>query len=95
MKKLFLILLIAFVQLPVFAQDIKVSEANGMYHIILAGNKIRYSLKIYKSKIDEKSLNTTILNTIKILEGNEDTYKDEFPISINPIEYKYEKPEIR
>jgi penicillin-binding protein 2 len=60
---------------------------------ILAGNKIRYSLKIYKSKIDEKSLNTTILNTIKILEGNEDTYKDEFPISINPIEYKYEKPE--
>ena len=41
MKKLFLILLIAFVQLPVFAQDIKVSEANGMYHIILAGNKIK------------------------------------------------------
>lgn len=49
MKKLFLILLIAFVQLPVFAQDIKVSEANGMYHIILAGNKIKKKIEFVQS----------------------------------------------
>lgn len=57
---------------------------------LLAGNQIRYSLKIYKSKIEEKDLNTTILNTINILEKNGDTYNEEFPISINPIKYKYQ-----
>lgn len=60
---------------------------------LLAGNKIEYSLKIYKSKIDNKDLNTTILNTVKILESNQDTYNDNFPISINPIQFKYQKQE--
>lgn len=60
---------------------------------ILAGNEIKYSIKIYKSKIDEQNLNTTILNTINILENNGDEYIDEFPIEINPIAYKYEKQE--
>ena len=58
---------------------------------ILAGNKINYSLKIYRSKIEEENLNSTILNTINILEANHDTYKDEFPISINPVQYTYQK----
>lgn len=61
--------------------------------ILLAGNKIEYSLKIYKSKIDNKDLNTTIFNTIKILETNQDTYKDNFPISINPNRFTYQKQE--
>lgn len=60
---------------------------------LLAGNEIRYSLKIYRSRIDEQSLNITILNTINILEKNKDTYDDEFPISINPIEFKYKNQE--
>lgn len=60
---------------------------------LLAGNQIQYSLKIYKSKIDNKDLNTTILNTIKILENNQDTYNDNFPISINPDEFTYQKQE--
>ena len=57
---------------------------------LLAGNQIRYSLKIYKSKIDEINLNQTILNTINILEANGDSYNDDFPININPIAYKYQ-----
>lgn len=65
-------------------------DCNG---IILAGNKIKYSLKIYKSKIDEEILNQTILNTINTLEENGDEYNDEFPISINPIRYNYENQE--
>lgn len=65
-------------------------DCNG---IVLAGNKIKYSLKIYKSKIDEEILNQTILNTINTLEENGDEYNDEFPISINPIRYNYENPE--
>ena len=57
---------------------------------ILAGNQIRYSLKIYKSKIDETNLNRTILNTVNILESNGDSYNDEFPININPIAFSYQ-----
>ncbi len=61
---------------------------------ILAGNEIKYSLKIYKSKIDEQNLNTTILNAIYVLEKNGDKYNDEFPININPVSFKYENQEI-
>ncbi len=56
---------------------------------ILAGTKIKYSLELYKSKIETKQLNNTILNTINILEKNSDKYTDEFPITINPIQYKF------
>ena len=63
---------------------------------ILAGNEARYSLEIYRSKIDVDTLNTTILNTINILEENGDTYKDNFPISINPVvEYKKDDETIQ
>lgn len=55
---------------------------------ILAGTKIKYSLELYKSKIEEQNLNNTILNAVKILEVNGDEYLDLFPISINPIQYK-------
>lgn len=65
-------------------------DSNG---ILLAGNEIKYSIKIYKSKISEEDLNITILNTINILEANNDTYEDDFPISINPIEYTYKNQE--
>lgn len=60
---------------------------------VLAGNEIKYSLKIYKSKIDEQNLNTTILNAIFVLEKNGDKYNDEFPININPVSFKYENQE--
>ena len=56
---------------------------------ILAGTKLRYSLELYKSKIETEELNNTILKVINILEKNSDEYLDDFPISINPIEYKY------
>lgn len=65
-------------------------DCNG---ILLAGNKIKYSLKIYKTKIDEESLNITILNTINVLENNNDQYIDEFPIDINPTQYTYNNQE--
>lgn len=64
----------------------EILDCNGN---LLAGNKIKYSLKIYKSKIDEENLNRAILNTITILENNGDNYNDDFPITINPVEYKY------
>ena len=54
---------------------------------VLAGTDTKYSLEIYKSKIDSKTLNDTLLEVVKILEANGDTYKDEFPVKLNPIEY--------
>lgn len=55
---------------------------------ILAGTITKYTLELYKSKIDTKTLNTTILNVIKVLEENKDTYKDEFPIDKETKKFK-------
>lgn len=60
---------------------------------ILAGTKIKYSLELYKSKIEEAQLNSTILNAINVLERNSDKYIDEFPITINPVQYKFSNEE--
>lgn len=56
---------------------------------ILVGNTMGFELQLYKSKIDNETLNKTILNAINILEKNGDTYTDTFPIKINPFEYTY------
>lgn len=54
---------------------------------ILAGTFNQYSVEIYKSKIDTKTLNNTLLKVANVLESNGDKYKDEFPVKINPIEF--------
>ena len=60
-------------------------DRNG---ILIAGNTYSYSVNLYKSKIDETTLNNTILHTIEILEKNGDKYIDNFPITIEPYQYK-------
>ena len=60
---------------------------------ILAGTKIKYSLELYKSKIENYQLNDTILNAINVLEKNGDKYIDEFPITLNPIQYDFSTEE--
>lgn len=52
-------------------------------------NSMGFSLELYKSKVDNKTLNTTILNIVDVLEKNEDSYKDSFPIKINEEEQYY------
>lgn len=54
---------------------------------ILAGTFNQYSVEIYKSKIDTQILNNTLLKVANVLEANGDTYKDEFPVKINPTEF--------
>ena len=58
---------------------------------VIAGTVTKYSLNIYKSKINNDTLNNTILETVKVLEKNGDTYKDEFPVKVNPIEFSIGK----
>lgn len=60
---------------------------------VIAGTKIKYSLELYKSKIETKHLNDTILNAIKVLEQNSDEYIDDFPITLNPIQYNFSTEE--
>ena len=57
-----------------------------------SGNKLAtitmgYSLELYKTKIDNDTLNNTLLKITKILEANGDTYTDTFPIKIDPFEF--------
>ena len=52
-------------------------------------NSMGFSLELYKSKVDNQTLNITILNIVDVLEKNEDSYKDSFPIKINEEEQYY------
>ncbi len=63
----------------------------------LASTVNQYNLDIYKSKIDNKTLNNTILQAIEVLEKNEDIYKDNFPITINNnvAEFKISDQELK
>ena len=54
---------------------------------ILATVEMKYSLELYKTKLENEELNNSILNTIKVLEENGDSYIDTFPIKINPFEF--------
>ncbi len=63
-------------------------DRNG---ILIAGNTYSYSVNLYKSKIDETTLNNTILHTIEILEKNGDK---EYLFSID-LNMKFNKKENR
>ena len=64
----------------------KIIDRNG---IVLAGTKIRYSLAIYRSKIDDETLNKSILRAINLLEKQEESYKDEFPINKDTVQFTF------
>ncbi|MCI8636473.1 MAG: penicillin-binding protein 2 [Clostridia bacterium] len=56
----------------------------------LVTSKMEFSLEMYKSKVDTENLNKSILNMIQVLEKNECSYSDTFPIKIEPFEYTIE-----
>ncbi len=56
----------------------------------LVTSKMEFSLEMYKSKVDTENLNKAILNMIHVLEKNECSYSDTFPIKIDPFEYTIE-----
>lgn len=62
----------------IYAARGSILDANGK---VIAGTKMAFSLELYKSKIDNNSFNNTIFKIINILEKNEDTYIDKFPIT--------------
>lgn len=57
----------------------------------LATTKSGYSLELYKTKIDDETLNNTLLKIINVLEQNQDTYIDNLPIKVEPFEFLIEE----
>ena len=55
----------------------------------LAITEMTFSLEMYKTKLDTKVLNETILRMVNTLEANGDSYTDNFPIKVNPYEYTF------
>ena len=53
----------------------------------LISTKMLYNLEFYKTKIDNATLNRTLLLIAQTLDNNGDKYIDQFPITINPTKY--------
>ncbi len=53
----------------------------------LVTNSTRFSVELYKTKIDETELNHSILNMVNLLEKYQVEYVDSFPISIDPFQF--------
>ena len=60
---------------------------------LLAGTKMGYTLKMYRSNITIEELNNSILNMLNILEKNGDKYIDNFPILIEPLRNTFSSEE--
>lgn len=54
---------------------------------VLVTSSQRFNLELYKSKIDNNTLNDTILKMIGVLEKYNIGYTDSFPIKIDPFEF--------
>lgn len=54
---------------------------------ILVSSSQKFNLELYKSKIDNNSLNESILKIVQVLEKYNVSYTDNFPIKIEPFEY--------
>ena len=54
----------------------------------LVSTSIEHNVEIYKTKIDTQTLNSTLLLFAQTLEANNDSYVDNFPITVNPYAFK-------
>lgn len=53
----------------------------------LVTNSTKFSVELYKTKIDNNELNNSILNIVNLLEKYQVEYVNSFPISIDPFEF--------
>ena len=57
----------------------------------LVSTKMVYNVEIYKTKVDNQTLNNALLLLAQTLEQNGDTYVDNFPITVEPFAFKNEQ----
>lgn len=60
---------------------------------VLVGTTASNSIQLYKSKIDNDTLNQTLLRIAMVLEEHGDQYIDEFPVTIHPFSFTYQDQE--
>ena len=53
----------------------------------LVSSQMQFSLEMYKTKVENDVLNTSILNMVQVLEKYGCEYEDTFPIKIEPYEF--------
>lgn len=53
----------------------------------LVTTQMNFSLELYKTKIDNETLNNTLLKIANLLEENGDSYIDNFPIQVEPYKF--------
>ena len=61
----------------------------------LVTTKMGSNLELYKTKIDNQTLNQTILKIIELLEKNKDTYIDNLPITVEPYAFKQKEEQAQ
>lgn len=61
----------------------------------MATSTTQYTVELYKTKIDNATLNTSILNLVNLLTANGDTYVDNFLLNINPFSFKIDTEEAQ
>lgn len=66
-------------------------EILDRFNKVLANSRAGFIVRITKTKIDDDELNTALLETVKILEKNKETYKDNLPINI-PFQFLFNSP---
>ena len=60
----------------------------------VVSNSMGFRLDLYKTKVDNQTLNDTISKIINILEKNGDSYSDNLPISVEPFAFTSEDNEL-
>jgi len=68
----------------------EIYDRNG---VILATNKLSFDLLLYRVKVTNDEQNTTIFNTINILEANGDKIYSTFPINEEKTDFNFENKE--
>ena len=57
---------------------------------VLASSDMKFALELYKTKIDDETLNNSILSIIQVLEKYGVSYDDDFPVNINSFQFTIE-----
>lgn len=63
--------------------------------IELVTNETGFGLELYRTKVDDYTLNVAIATMIDILEENKDGYVDHLPILVNPFGFTYSSEETQ
>ncbi len=64
----------------------EIFDRNGLS---LATNREAFNIQMVKTPIKEDELNRTILALIEVLEKNSDSFKDNFPVTVNPVKLEF------